>query len=326
MTDKYGIKSVEVSTHSRPKAAGHSAARCSCRRKRFNTQPPEGGWSNSSHKSRKPRSFNTQPPEGGWDSDLKRRLTALVSTHSRPKAAGGRQAARRHARHSFNTQPPEGGWKSALIAGWEWISFNTQPPEGGWFFQTAFALFFAVVSTHSRPKAAGVRPCRAVWIVRVSTHSRPKAAGSRDLFALVNQPFQHTAARRRLASLIDWLQGLPCFNTQPPEGGWGIAERFKNCRIVSTHSRPKAAGSRPTLLCWHSVVSTHSRPKAAGTSVGATPEEIKVSTHSRPKAAGASLKSLAPSGFTTPISLSSQEKREREYNTAFSVAPAFAIS
>lgn len=53
---------------------------------------------------------------------------------------------------------------------------------------------------------------------------------------------------------------------------------------------------------------------------------VTVSTHSRPKAAGASLKSLAPSGFAAPISLSSQEKREREYNTAFSVTPAFAIS
>ena len=51
-----------------------------------------------------------------------------------------------------------------------------------------------------------------------------------------------------------------------------------------------------------------------------------VSTHSRPKAAGASLKSLAPSGFAALISLSSQEKREREYNTALSVTPAFAIS
>ncbi|HFC8839383.1 TPA: hypothetical protein ACFU2Q_002215, partial [Neisseria subflava] len=51
-----------------------------------------------------------------------------------------------------------------------------------------------------------------------------------------------------------------------------------------------------------------------------------VSTHSRLKAAGAPLKSLALSGFTAPISLSSQEKREREYNTAFSVTPAFAIS
>ena len=51
-----------------------------------------------------------------------------------------------------------------------------------------------------------------------------------------------------------------------------------------------------------------------------------VSTHSRPKAAGASLKSLAPSGFAALISLSSQEKRECEYNTAFSVTPEFAIS
>ena len=47
----------------------------------------------------------------------------------------------------------------------------------------------------------------------------------------------------------------------------------------------------------------------------------KVSTHSRPKAAGASLKSLALSGFTAPISLSSREKREREYNTALYIAP-----
>ena len=53
---------------------------------------------------------------------------------------------------------------------------------------------------------------------------------------------------------------------------------------------------------------------------------MMVSTRSRPKAAGASLKSLAPSGFAALISLSSQEKREREYNTAFSVTPTFAIS
>ena len=77
---------------------------------------------------------------------------------------------------------------------------------------------------------------------------------------------------------------------------------------------------------YKNVVSTHSRPKAAGAK-GINDFAIgKVSTHSRPKAAGASLKSLAPSGFAAPISLSSQEKREREYNTAFSVTPVFAIS
>ena len=73
-------------------------------------------------------------------------------------------------------------------------------------------------------------------------------------------------------------------------------------------------------------VSTHSRLKAAGTKQAPNHKQRRVSTHSRLKAAGASLKSLAPSGFAALISLSSQEKREREYNTAFSVIPAFAIS
>ena len=61
------------------------------------------------------------------------RLSALiVSTHSRPKAAGrAGQAVGRPAK-CFNTQPPEGGW----------------PCKPSWFKR-----FF--VSTHSRPKAAG---------------------------------------------------------------------------------------------------------------------------------------------------------------------------
>ena len=73
-------------------------------------------------------------------------------------------------------------------------------------------------------------------------------------------------------------------------------------------------------------VSTRSRPKAAGHDGRDIQREVRVSTRSRPKAAGASLKSLAPSGFAALISLGSQEKREREYNTALSVTPAFAIS
>ena len=34
-------------------------------------------------------------------------------------------------------------------------SFNTQPPEGGWVLQVAGQERRIVVSTHSRPKAAG---------------------------------------------------------------------------------------------------------------------------------------------------------------------------
>ena len=56
-----------------------------------------------------------------------------------------------------------------------------------------------VVSTHSRPKAAGRILLLFRLLITVSTHSRPKAAGGWH-------------------QLIGGV-GL-CFNTQPPEGGW----------------------------------------------------------------------------------------------------------
>ncbi len=78
-----------VSTHSRPKAAGPIKSTAARSRGRFNTQPPEGGWSSPvviffsfakfQHTAARRRlvvvavgdglawhRFNTQPPEGGW--------------------------------------------------------------------------------------------------------------------------------------------------------------------------------------------------------------------------------------------------------------------
>ena len=56
---------------------------------------------------------------------------------------------------------------------------------------------------------------------------------------------------------------------------------------VSTHSRPKAAGSQNLLITAIGKVSTHSRPKAAGDeTLLARVKDFLVSTHSRPKAAG----------------------------------------
>ena len=122
-----------------------------------------------------------------------------------------------------------------------------------------------MVSTHSRPKAAG--PCVLLinLIEVVSTHSRPKAAGS--YLPLQNQVswFQHTAARRRLG-------GKP-YSPVNPKG-------------VSTHSRPKAAGYRRQTTYHPQTVSTHSRPKAAGFFFEPLDSPDEVSTHSRPKAAG----------------------------------------
>ena len=100
-------------------------------------------------------------------------------------------------------------------------SFNTQPPEGG-----------------CQEAKQGKQP------VRVSTHSRPKAADAGEKIQNKKNKFQHTAARRRLffrisvVSPVGWFQHTAArrrlrsararwlrrrgFNTQPPEGGWGI--------------------------------------------------------------------------------------------------------
>ena len=166
-----------------------------------------------------------------------------------------------------------------------------------------------MVSTHSRPKAAGSRACKP----------DPASAG-----------FQHTAARRRLGRFVNVPQGRLCFNTQPPEGGWckkrhavqsiqsfntqppeggwAIGAIPRVGVTVSTHSRPKAAGTISVHLAHRAVVSTHSRPKAAGrrphaqgreqefqhtaarrrlgSSADLSDDAFDVSTHSRPKAAG----------------------------------------
>ena len=76
--------------------------------------------------------------------------------------------------------------------------------------------------------------------------------------------FQHTAARRRLGRPHHLIQRAASFNTQPPEGGW--ESLFNKCRLtlVSTHSRPKAAGGASVVIVENYHVSTHSRPKAAG--------------------------------------------------------------
>ena len=79
-----------------------------------------------------------------------------------------------------------------------------------------------IVSTHSRPKAAGQKASHSGGRFYVSTHSRPKAAGSGIASVGVRlAKFQLTAARRRLAGM-GWQGGIrkDCFNSQPPEGGW----------------------------------------------------------------------------------------------------------
>ena len=84
-----GKVQAEVSTHSRPKAAGFKVVAVATKQQGFNTQPPEGGWLPCNDRLRMCCCFNTQPPEGGWLARIAAISTKCnVSTHSRPKAAG----------------------------------------------------------------------------------------------------------------------------------------------------------------------------------------------------------------------------------------------
>ena len=58
-----------VSTHSRPKAAGFVLPTSKNLPSCFNTQPPEGGWEKILPRKATTKCFNTQPPEGGWLQD-----------------------------------------------------------------------------------------------------------------------------------------------------------------------------------------------------------------------------------------------------------------
>ena len=126
-------------------------------------------------------------------------LKGIVSTHSRPKAAGCTN------------------WRS-----WATIScFNTQPPEGGWACPLLTIFRSGMVSTHSRPKAAGF--CRFLFggcTTAVSTHSRPKAAGC--------------------TNWRSWAT-ISCFNTQPPEGGWDVLQHCVG-GCVSFNTQPPEGG------------------------------------------------------------------------------------
>ena len=212
---------------------------------RFNTQPPEGGWGIYCTRLRVTLGFNTQPPEGGWrrkpltlglfgrfqHTAARRRLgyiqyhpcsDTMVSTHSRPKAAGQPANGSRLLMIRFNTQPPEGGWQDSSD-GLSWLpSFNTQPPEGGWSGNTTHDQTVELFQhTAARRRLDQTIACFA-FNFGVSTHSRPKAAG--NTFYIISHK-------------------IICFNTQPPEGGWVSTSPTETAAaVVSTHSRPKAAG------------------------------------------------------------------------------------
>ena len=171
-------KIVDVSTHSRPKAAGsikpvgrklyewfqHTAAR-----RRLGALIWPERWT---------KCFNTQPPEGGWHLGLFGFLQSFgVSTHSRPKAAGALRPTLNLPVNMF--QHTAARRRLGLLAfdatQIKYVSTHSRPKAAGVFNMLFFPILW--VSTHSRPKAAGGYRLLTGLGQKVSTHSRPKAAG-----------------------------------------------------------------------------------------------------------------------------------------------------
>ena len=146
-----------VSTHSRPKAAGHTLRR-PCRGDQFQLTAARRRLECICNYFADIVGFNSQPPEGGWNASAIILPILSVSTHSRPKAAGvailyrslnlwfqltaarrrlDRNMGQHRHRFGFNSQPPEGGWFGLGVILGRALCFNSQPPEGGWSIQTA---------------------------------------------------------------------------------------------------------------------------------------------------------------------------------------------
>ena len=82
----------------------------------------------------------------------------------------------------------------------EEVSTHSRPKAAG--LNSCKILVTENVSTHSRPKAAGIYIRRRSQSYPVSTHSRPKAAGILNFAYSKVLKFQHTAARRRLGLIL----------------------------------------------------------------------------------------------------------------------------
>ena len=227
-----------------------------------------------------------------------------VSTHSHPKVAARRSVFRAAVDAVSTHSHPKVAAAIPPRFLLRILRFNTQPPEGGCVYIQRICL--KIVSFNTQPPEGG---CLLSGVGRETLMEFQHTATRRWLHRLalrrsVVQMFQHTATRR-------WLHAI-CSSK--------LAGRLFQHTATRRWLHLQTKSPRNGGQFQHTATRRWLRPNANGRF-----PRPHVSTHSHPKVAAASLKSLAPSGFAAPISLSFQEKREREYNTAFSVIPTFTI-
>ncbi len=237
-----------VSTHSRPKAAGHEREDRLGRHRRFNTQPPEGGWKNNRKKKNRRKTFQHTAARRRLASMLYSAIESFTFQHT----AARRRLAGLPIRISrlspcFNTQPPEGGWTlTSSVCGMQQL-FQHTAARRRLADAKRNSLTAQYVSTHSRPKAAGHGWLKTTYSCP-SFNTQPPEGG------------WHSCCRLRT--------NKASFNTQPPEGGWHTDLKEAEIKAMFQHT---AARRRLDLLdnirYYLIIVSTHSRPKAAGRAV-----------------------------------------------------------
>ena len=99
-----------VSTHSRPKAAGRPCSLGASIRQVSTHSRPKAAGSRPALLHRSYLRFNTQPPEGGWSINSNRHAANLLFQHTAARRRLGPSLRRLLLLARFNTQPPEGGW------------------------------------------------------------------------------------------------------------------------------------------------------------------------------------------------------------------------
>ena len=237
-------------------------------------------------------------------------LIKLVSTHSRPKAAGFQPVHKQAVSFGFNTQPPEGGWIIHLRYLWLNKKFQHTAARRRLGRPFNFGGLLLTVSTHSRPKAAGrhekvifetlqrfnTQPPEGGWAARSLLYQSAMSfqhTAARRRLALINSTarvpvlFQHTAARRRLAALKFRQVWAWLFQHTAARRRLGLQlVRAEAAVEVSTHSRPKAAGAPFISIKYSSTFQHTAARRRLGPGLLQQARGNVVSTHSRPKAAG----------------------------------------
>ena len=120
------------------------------------------------------------------------------------------------------------------------------------------------VSTHSRPKAAGNDLTQNHKVMKFQLTAARRRLEKTWLTNTTKNGFQLTAARRRLASAFEIIRHGFCFNSQPPEGGWARCMKSVTACACFNSQPPEGGWSLTFASQIIMVVSTHSRPKAAG--------------------------------------------------------------